>query len=233
MLSQRNHFDRSSENLLDQGQLVQLIKTRLRECGENSFILNTELDEPIGCWGIIFLTKYRPELFSDITGVIALNNINILSAEIRACWEESLAEIFMVTRVSSSNHPDEIWKQMKSDLENTFTGKLALTYRLNLNVLHPIPSNLSKYSYGQNVVVDNKISDSFTLIQVFTQDKLGLLYKITHTLTDLRLAIRTARISTKNNQVADEFYVHDLTGKKVEEKEQIEEIKRAILHQIS
>jgi UTP:GlnB (protein PII) uridylyltransferase len=164
MLSQHNHFVRSSENLLDQGQFVQLIKTRLKECGENSFILNTELDEPTGCWGIIFLAKYRPALFSYITGVIALNNINILSAEIRACWEESLAEIFMVTRVSSSNHPDEIWKQMRSDLENTFTGKLALTYRLNLKLLHPIPSNLSKYSYGQNVVVDNKISDSFTLI---------------------------------------------------------------------
>ncbi len=118
-------------------------------------------------------------------------------------------------------------------MENTFTGKLALTYRLNLKVLHPIPSNLSNHSSGQNVVVDNKISDSFTLIQVFTQDKLGLLYKITRTLTDLRLAIRTARISTENNQATDEFYVHDLTGKKVEEKEQIEEIKRAILHQIS
>jgi len=233
MLSQHNHFDTSSGNLLDQGQLVQLLKNRLRECGENSFILNTELDEHSGCWGIIFLAKYRPELFSDITGVIALNNINILSAEIRTCWDESLAEIFMVTRLLSSNHPDEIWKQMKSDLENTFTGKLALTYRLNLKVLPPIPSNLSKHSSGQNVVVDNKMSDSFTLIQVFTQDRLGLLYKITRTLTDLRLVIRTARVSTENDQVADEFYVHDLTGKKVEEKEQMEEIKRAILHQIS
>ena len=54
----------------------------------------------------------------------------------------------------------------------------------------------------------------FTLIEVFADDRVGLLYMITHTLFNLELDIRMAKIATKADQIADVFYVRDLEGQK-------------------
>jgi len=80
--------------------------------------------------------------------------------------------------------------------------------------------------------VDNRASDFFTVIEIFADDRVGLLYTITDTLFNLRLDIKIARIATKADQVADVFYVRDFEGQKVEDKEQITEIKRALLYQL-
>jgi [protein-PII] uridylyltransferase len=76
--------------------------------------------------------------------------------------------------------------------------------------------------------VDNKVSDFFTLIEVFANDRVGLLYEITRELTALGLDIRIARISTKADQVADVFYVRDAEGQKMEGAEEIEAIRDAL-----
>ncbi len=82
------------------------------------------------------------------------------------------------------------------------------------------------------VIIDNEASDFFTLIEIFADDRVGLLYRITRILFDLKLDIRIAKISTKVDQVADVFYVRDLDGQKIEEQSQVEEIKGALLHQL-
>ena len=81
-------------------------------------------------------------------------------------------------------------------------------------------------------MVNSESSDFFTLIEVFADDRVGLLYLITHTLFNLKLDIRIAKIATKADQIADVFYVRDLEGQKVEDNEQIEEIRQSLVHQL-
>ncbi len=71
------------------------------------------------------------------------------------------------------------------------------------------------------------------MVEVFASDRIGLLYLITRTLFDLRLDIRIAKTGVKGDQIADVFYVRDLEGQKVEDEEQVKEIKRALIHQLS
>jgi len=73
--------------------------------------------------------------------------------------------------------------------------------------------------------VDNESSDFFTLIEVFADDRIGLLYRVTHTLFTLEIDIRIAKISTKTDQVADVFYVLDREGQKVLEEQKVNRIK--------
>jgi [protein-PII] uridylyltransferase len=77
--------------------------------------------------------------------------------------------------------------------------------------------------------VDNTSSDRYTIIEVYTSDRPGLLYAITHTLLQLQLQVFLAKISTRVDQVADIFYVRTMDGRRVEDPEQIEEIKQALL----
>ena len=97
------------------------------------------------------------------------------------------------------------------------------------------PSFLTPYQGPKKtseVKVDNDSSDFFTLIEVFADDRIGLLYKITRSLFEMKLDIRIAKISTKAGQIADVFYVRDLEGQKLEDKVQIDEVSRAILHEL-
>jgi len=90
-----------------------------------------------------------------------------------------------------------------------------------------------KPKHPPHVTINNTTSDFFTLVEVFANDRVGLLYLITRTLFELRLDIRIAKIATKGDQIADVFYVRDLLGQKVEDKDQIEEIERALLYQLA
>jgi [protein-PII] uridylyltransferase len=83
------------------------------------------------------------------------------------------------------------------------------------------------------VHVDNEASDFFTLIEVFADDRIGLLYRITHALFTLGVDIRIAKIATKGDQVADVFYVLDLEGQKVMEQEKVEKIRDVLLKDLS
>ena len=77
-----------------------------------------------------------------------------------------------------------------------------------------------KPSHAPKILVNNRTSDFFTLIEVSADNRVGLLYDITRTLFELGLDIRIAKVATKVDQDADVFYVRDLEGQKVEEEEE-------------
>ena len=65
------------------------------------------------------------------------------------------------------------------------------------------------------MLVNNALSDQFTVIEVAGLDRPGLLYELTSTMSDLNLDITSAHITTFGEKAVDVFYVTDLTGKKV------------------
>jgi [protein-PII] uridylyltransferase len=161
-----------------------------------------------------------------------LNNINILSAEIYTWQDGTVVDIFTVSDPLDDIHVDEIWKQVKQNLKDIFKGKLSLGYRLGQKSAPSILSKSDRPSKPPRVHVDNVSSDFFTVIEVFAEDKVGLLHQITRVLFDLRLNIHISKIATKVDQAADVFYVRDLEGQKVEDPAQVAEIERALLHQL-
>ncbi|MFQ5771469.1 MAG: [protein-PII] uridylyltransferase, partial [bacterium] len=88
------------------------------------------------------------------------------------------------------------------------------------------------FKQPHRIVVDNKSSSFFTIIEVFTYDFPGLLFSITDALFRCGLNIWVAKIATKIDQVVDVFYVRDLNGQKVDTPEQEAEIKNAILEML-
>jgi len=82
------------------------------------------------------------------------------------------------------------------------------------------------------VEIDNESSDDFTIIDVFTADKQGLLYVITKTIFELGLSVFSSKIATHVEQIVDVFYVKELSGHKITEPERITEIKNRLLDAI-
>ena len=78
------------------------------------------------------------------------------------------------------------------------------------------------------VEVDNESSDEYTIIDIFANDRQGLLYQITRTLHELGLSIYSSRIATRADQIVDVFYVKDLEGYKITQPERIQAIRNRL-----
>ena len=68
------------------------------------------------------------------------------------------------------------------------------------------------------ITFDNEGSEIYTVIEVDTRDRPGLLYDLTRTLADANIYIATATIATYGAQVVDVFYVKDMFGLKLHSK---------------
>ena len=82
------------------------------------------------------------------------------------------------------------------------------------------------------VKIDNNTSDRFTIVDVFTHDRRGLLFTIARTLFELELSVAVAKIGTYLDQVVDVFYVTDAAGNKVHDEQRLQEISARLMSAI-
>jgi [protein-PII] uridylyltransferase len=80
------------------------------------------------------------------------------------------------------------------------------------------------------VRIDNHQSHDFTIVEVFTFDRTGLLYSLARKLHDLGLVIRNAKIGTYIDQVVDVFYVTDRNGQKIHDSGYLDHIHHEMYH---
>ena len=200
--------------------------------GKEGFILETRKDVAGNCWEITIVAKDRPGLFAKIVGVLALNAINILSADIYTWRDETAVDVLRTTNPLDDLFVQEKWDKVREDLSNVLIGKLSLESFIGNKEAHLHSAHFKKFLRLPDVVVDNESSDFFTIIEVYAYDHEGLLYRIARTLFDLGLDIHSARIATKVDQVVDVFYVRDLDGQKVEDDGGVKKIKRVLRQQL-
>ncbi|MCZ7636276.1 MAG: HD domain-containing protein [Verrucomicrobia bacterium] len=83
--------------------------------------------------------------------------------------------------------------------------------------------------FRTSVVFDNHSSPSHTIIEIETEDRLGLLHTIATVLAGLGVDIALARIHTSNGGASDAFYVSEAGGKPILGAARQKEIRSALL----
>jgi [protein-PII] uridylyltransferase len=113
-------------------------------------------------------------------------------------------------------------------LYSALEGDLSLDPILDKKLRNGQSTIKSTATRPNKIVVDNSSSDFFTIIEIYTYNYPGLLYRITDALFRCDLDIWLAKIATKVDQVVDIFYIRDLHGQKVDDPEQVAAVKEAI-----
>jgi [protein-PII] uridylyltransferase len=171
-----------------------------------------------------------PGLFSMLTGVMAANGINILGAQIHTSSNGKVLDILQVNSPQGFIITEESrWSRVDEDLRQVLTGKIRVAALVAKRQKPTLLTERPKPRFPSRVDIDNEVSSDYTVIDIYTHDKIGLLYRITSTLTELGLYIGIAKISTKVDQVADVFYVKDIFGHRITSPDRLEEIRDKLL----
>jgi [protein-PII] uridylyltransferase len=191
----------------------------------------------LGITEMVLAARDTPGLLADVAGVLYANRIEVVDAAIysRAPSDpKDPAEALDVFRVRDSMGQavmDEArWRKVRLELEAVLSGKTKLT---DLVATRPKADSVVAWktpAVPTELKVDNGVSRDFTVLEVITEDRPGVLYAITRTLADAGLDIHRSKIATEANRVIDVFYVRDkATGAKIIDDDRLAGLRAALL----
>ncbi len=119
-------------------------------------------------------------------------------------------------------------RRIAETIENLLKGEIKLS-SLMAKRHGRRSSRIGAFTVAPEVLVDNTLSNQFTVVEVSGLDRPGLLFELTNTLSDLNLDITSAHVTTFGEKVVDVFYVTDLTSKQVTSPQRQKAIKARLM----
>jgi [protein-PII] uridylyltransferase len=182
----------------------------------------------LGSSDLVVVARDLPGLFAALAGTLAANGINIVSAQIHTRADGVAIDTFQVAdslgeAVTSGAH----WSRTLADLRAVLSGELPVETLLEQRQQKAF-REARRIESVPKIAIDNELSDDYTVIEVKSADRLGLLYVITRTLSASGADIASARIATEIDQAFDTFYLTDRSGRKITDESTIARIQEAL-----
>ena len=180
---------------------------------------------------VSFCTWNRHHLLAKIAGSFSVVPLNILSADIFPREDHTILAIFRVCdmkerAVSEKRDRDMVEKMLGRALEvETFEfGELLEQARRSIQ-----HRRLHELEFPTGIAIDNKAHPAYTLVQIETPDRIGLLYDLLTGLGQEGVNIGLSRISTQKGAAIDTFYINDTTtGGKITDSNRIAGLQRRL-----
>jgi [protein-PII] uridylyltransferase len=193
---------------------VRLIRAR-RE-NRRSALVDVSHDTRLGMTEMVLAALDVPGLLAEVAAVLYANRIEVVDAAIysreRAVETEKpeALDVFRV-RDSMGRPVTDVarWNRVRDDLEAVIKGNVQAEA-----IVAARPRTESVAAWRTPVVptelrIDNGVSREFTVVEVITEDRSGVLYAITKALFEDGLDIHRSKIATEANRAIDVFYVRD------------------------
>jgi [protein-PII] uridylyltransferase len=190
---------------------------------------HNELDR--GYNAVKVCTWDRAGLFSKIAGSFSVTGLNILSAQIFTRTDGIVLDTFFVIDARTGNLSGaEQRDKFESVLNRALSGEGVDFHSMILKqkLVRPAYHAYTGEKIPTQIRFDNDASETRTLIEIETEDRIGLLYEISQTFSELDLDISAAKISTEKGAAIDTFYIRELEGSKVVSPERHRAIERRL-----
>jgi [protein-PII] uridylyltransferase len=209
-----------AKEILDDLELAHRFMHRLIREGDRALSPVTAwLDEPDRGYNLVKICTWdRAGLFGKIAGALSASGLNILSAQIFTRTDGIALDTFFVNDARTGNlaareQHDKFAALLEKVLNDDNLDLPALIARQITN--RPVYSAYAGERMPTEIYFDNNASETRTLIEIETEDQLGLLYAISQTFAELSVDIAGARIVTERGAAIDSFYVRELDGGKI------------------
>ena len=169
---------------------------------------------------LTLITTDRPFLFASISGALAAWGMNIVKANAFSNVAGIVVDTFYFTdrfRTLELNLPE--WDRLKKSIADVVTGKADVA-RMLRDRLKSEKTNGTKVKIATQIEFDDLSSPQSTLVQVLTQDRQGLLYRMCSVISKHECNIEIALIETEGQMAIDVFYL-TAGGAKLSEDKQL------------
>src|SRR5438477_6885410 len=160
-----------------------------------------------------FCTWERQHLLAKIAGSFSVVPLNILSADIFPREDHAVLGVFRVCDTKGCAVTDErdlnlVEDTVRRAFETEYFEFASLLEKARGKMPHRRATELE---FPTAIAVDNDAHPAYTLIQIETPDRVGLLYDLLTALGQEGANIVLSRISTQKGAAVDTFYITDST----------------------
>ncbi|MEM9550764.1 MAG: [protein-PII] uridylyltransferase [Pseudomonadota bacterium] len=154
----------------------------------------------------------HPGIFARLAGALALVGANVVDARNYTTKDGFVTNAYWIQ--DAEGHPYEASRlpRLTRMIERTLKGELVAQDELKSR--DKVKKRERAFSVPTHISFDNDGSEIYTIIEVDTRDRPGLLYDLARTLSNANVNVANAVIATYGEQVVDVFYVKDMFGLK-------------------
>jgi len=201
------------QTIIEHIRLSHSLNTRLVK---TSWRVNTQAR----CTDLHLSARNRRGLFAAVAGALTAQGVNILSVHLNTRADGLAVDSFKVRDTAGEPISDPSrWEQIDNAIRRALSGELDVAAAVIKRLQAQSSSRLQRRKMvgpaTTRINWDNQSSDKSTILEVRTGDRLGLVYKITSTLTALDLDIVFAKVATEKHLALDIFYVTNAAGEKL------------------
>ena len=193
--------------------------------------------EPLPARAVTEVTVYAADhagLFSRIAGALAVAGASIVDARIHTLTNGMALDTFWVQDAAGGafDQPHRLAK-LYVLVEQALSGHLRLEREIPKLTQALMGRRMRAIHVPPRVVIDNRASNSYTVLEVNGRDRPGLLHDVTAAISEQGLQIGSAHVSTYGVRAVDVFYVKDVFGLKVENERKLGALRDALLGALS
>jgi [protein-PII] uridylyltransferase len=188
-----------------------------------------------GYTAVKICTWDRAGLFAKIAGSLTAAGLNILSGQVFTRADGIVLDTFYVVDAKTGTLPKrEEKEQFEKILAQVLTDEVDLRALIaKQKPARPLYQAIGDERMPTVIGFDNTTAEKRTIIDIETEDRVGLLYVISQTFIDLGLDLALAKIVTEKGAAIDSFYVRYTHGWKIESKKQQSEVEQSLREAIA
>ncbi len=184
----------------------------LRKVTEDAILIDLHPDEERDATRACFVMADHPGIFSRLAGALALVGANVVDARSYTTKDGYVTDAFWIQDAEGNAYEASRLPRLRQMIKKTLRGEVVA--RDALKSRDKVKKREKAFRVPTAISFDNDGSEIYTIIEVDTRDRPGLLYDLARALAGANVYIANAVIATYGEQVVDTFYVKDMFGLK-------------------
>ncbi len=208
------HYDAYWQGLDEKAHAV--FARILQGFSATDFTTDLEADEDRAATRACFVLQDHPGIFSRVAGALALVGANVVDARTYTSVDGYATSVFWIQDLNGKPFERSRLKRLRETILKTLRGEVLATQAIKSR--NKIKKREREFVVPTEITFDNEGSEIYTIIEIDTRDRPGLLFDLTKTLSGANIYIASAVIATYGVQAVDVFYVKDMFGLKIHSK---------------
>ena len=184
----------------------------LRAHEDGQILINLHPDDDRDATRACFVMSDHPGIFARLAGALALVGANVVDARSYTTKDGLVTDAYWIQDADGNPYDASRLPRLRRMIERTLAGEVVTTEAMKTR--DKVKKRERAFQVPTHITFDNEGSEIYTIIEVDTRDRPGLLHDLARTLADANVYIANAVIATYGEQVVDTFYVKDMFGLK-------------------